>query len=86
MATIRSYRLVSLALLVAGVLSLFMGLFFLWVLAPVIVICVFYLAFVTIEERRKLKNGAVTRRALRRSRLDGEAVARERDVHRQAGA
>lgn len=84
MATIRSYRLFSLALLVIGVLALFLGFFFLWALAPVVVIGIFYLVFVAAEERRQLKNGAVSRRAQRRRRLSDEAVARERDLDRHA--
>ena len=84
MATIRSYRLVSLAALICAVLALFLGFFFLWVLAPAVVIGVFYLVFVTIEERRALKNGAFSRRAQRRQRLSSEATARGRDLERPA--
>ena len=86
MATIRSYRLISLALLICGVLALFLGFFFLWVLAPVVVIGVFYLVFVGLEERRALKNGAVSRRAQRRARLDHESAARVRDMSRSERA
>jgi predicted DNA repair protein MutK len=85
-ATIRSYRLFSLALLLCGVLSLFLGFFFLWVIAPVVVIGAFYLVFVVIEEHRQLRNGAVSRRATRRLRLSEEAHARERDRERQVSA
>ena len=84
MATIHSYRLVSLSLLIFGVLTLFLGFFFLWVLAPAVVLGIFYLVFVTLEERRALKNGAVSRRAQRRQRLTSEAVARDRDLRRDA--
>lgn len=82
MATVRSYRLISLSALVVGVLMLFMGFFFLWVVAPAAVIGLFYLVFVFLEDRRALKNGAFTRRAQRRQRLTSESVARERDVER----
>lgn len=82
MAPIRSYRLISLTLLIIGVLMLFLGFFFLWVLAPVVVIGLFYLAFVAAEERRAAKNGVLTRRTQRRTRLTSEALARVRDVRR----
>ena len=82
MAPIRSYRLISLTLLIIGVLMLFLGFFFLWVLAPVVVIGLFYLAFVAAEERRAAKNGVLTRRTQRRTRLTSEALARVRDVDR----
>ena len=82
MAPIRSYRLISLTLLIIGVLMLFLGFFFLWVLAPVVVIGLFYLAFVAAEERRAAKNGVLTRRTQRRTRLTSEALARVRDVER----
>jgi hypothetical protein len=81
-APIRSYRLISLSLLIAGVLALFLGFFFLWVLAPVVVIGLFYLVFVSLEERRAAKNGALTRRTQRRLRLSSEALARMRDLRR----
>ena len=84
MATIRSYRLISLSLLIAGVLSLFLAFFFFWVIAPAIVIGVFYLVFVAYEERRALKNGAVSRRAQRRARLEHESVARAREREKLA--
>jgi predicted DNA repair protein MutK len=84
MATIRSYRLFSLALLIAGVLALFLGFFFVWVIAPVVGICAFYLAFVAVEERRARKNGAATRRGQRREMLDHESEARDRDLDRGA--
>lgn len=86
MAPIRTYRLISLSLLILGVLTLFLGFFFLWVLAPVVVIGLFYLVFVFLEERRAAKNGALTRRARRRKRLSAEALARDRDIERSAGA
>jgi uncharacterized membrane protein len=86
MAPIRTYRLISLSLLILGVLTLFLGFFFLWVLAPVVVIGLFYLVFVFLEERRARKNGALTRRTQRRKRLSAEALARERDLERSAGA
>lgn len=86
MATIRSYRLISLALLIGGVLSLFLGFFFLWVVAPAIVIGAFYLVFVFVEERRALKNGEGTRRTLRRKLLTDEAQARDRDLDRRMSA
>lgn len=86
MAPIRSYRLISLSLLIFGVLALFLGLFFLWVLAPVVVIGIFYLVFVALEERRAAKNGALTLRTQRRSRLSSEALARVRDLERSDGA
>ena len=79
MATIRSYRLFSLALLLAGVLTLFLGFFFIWVIGPVLVVGAFYIVFVILEERRQLRNGASTRRTLRRKRLSDEAHARELD-------
>jgi hypothetical protein len=79
-ATIRSYRLVSLALLVLAVLGMFLGFFFLWVVAPVIVIGLFYLVFVALEERRSRRNGVVTIRSERRELLSSEAAARGRDV------
>lgn len=82
MAPIRTYRLISLTLLILGVLALFLGFFFLWVLAPVVVIGLFYLAFVAAEERRAAKNGVLTRRTQRRKRLSSEALARVRDVER----
>lgn len=82
MAPIRSYRLISLTLLIIGVLMLFLGFFFLWVLAPVVVIGLFYLALVAAEERRAAKNGVLTRRTQRRTRLTSEALARVRDVER----
>ena len=79
MATIRSYRLFSLALLLAGVLTLFLAFFFIWVIGPVLVVGAFYIVFVILEERRQLKNGASTRRSMRRQRLSDEAHARELD-------
>lgn len=84
MATIHSYRLVSLTLLILGVLALFLGFFFLWVLAPAAVVALFYLVFVAVEERRAAKNGVGTRRTERRRRLSSEAVARDRDLGRDA--
>lgn len=86
MATIRSYRLISLTLLICGVLALFLGFFFVWVIAPVVVIGLFYLAFVAWEEKRALKNGAVGRRAQRRARLVEEAGARDRELERERSA
>jgi fatty acid desaturase len=86
MAPIRTYRLISLTLLILGVLTLFLGFFFLWVLAPVVVIGLFYLVFVFLEERRAAKNGVLTRRTQRRKRLSIEALARDRDIERGAGA
>lgn len=83
MATIRSYRLISLTFLISGVLTLFLGFFFLWVIAPAIVIGAFYLVFVFAEERRALKNGAGTRRTQRRQRLTDESQARDRDLDRR---
>jgi predicted DNA repair protein MutK len=85
-ASIRSYRLLSLSLLILGVLALFLGFFFLWILTPLIVIGLFYLVFVSLEERRARKNGELTRRAQRRRRLSAEAAARERDRGRRANA
>ncbi|MGI8421518.1 MAG: hypothetical protein ACR2MU_04545 [Gaiellaceae bacterium] len=84
MATIRSYRLISLGLLIFAVLALFLGFFFLWVIAPAVVIGLFYLVFVFLEERRAARNGALTRRTQRRQRLSSESRARERDVERSA--
>lgn len=86
MATIRSYRLISLSLLIAGILTLFLAFFFVWVIAPAIVIGLFYLVFVAVEERRALKNGAVSRRAQRRERLDKESVARAREREKVASS
>jgi predicted DNA repair protein MutK len=86
MASVRSYRLISLSLLILGVLALFLSFFVLWVLTPVIVIGLFYLVFVFIEERRAKKNGELTKRAQRRSQLAAEAAARERDRERRVRA
>ena len=69
MASIRSYRLFSLSLLILGVLALFLGFFFIWILTPVIVVGLFYIVFVVLEERRARGNGEVTKRALRRRQL-----------------
>jgi heme exporter protein D len=82
MATIRSYRLLSLALLIAAVLAIFLGAFFVWVLAPIALLCVFYLVFVWIEERRALKNGKQTSRSRRRAQLAHEADLRRTELDR----
>jgi fatty acid desaturase len=86
MASIRSYRLFSLSLLILAVLALFLAFFFIWILTPVIVVGLFYIVFVFLEERRARRNGELTKRALRRRQLSAEAVARERDLERRANA
>jgi predicted DNA repair protein MutK len=83
MPTIRQYRLVSLTILVVAVLALFLGFFFLWVIAPVVAIGAFYLVYVWIEEQRARRNGGRTRRSVRRARLREEAQARDRDLARE---
>ncbi|HZS31072.1 MAG TPA: hypothetical protein VFA37_07435 [Gaiellaceae bacterium] len=86
MATIRSYRLLSLALLICLVLAIFLGAFFVWVLAPIALLCVFYLVFVWVEERRALKNGKQTNRSRRRAQLSREADLRRRELEEPGSA
>lgn len=82
MARVVNYRLVSLLFVVTGTTLLFLGLFFVWVLAPVVAILVFYLVFFFNEERGVVGRERRQGRRVRRQRLVGEAKARRADLLR----
>jgi hypothetical protein len=71
-----TYRLLSLSSLIVLVLATFLAFFFVWVLAPIAVNCVFYLAFFINEERSNLGRERRRQRRERRYRLRREAHAR----------
>jgi hypothetical protein len=77
-----NYRLLSLLGVVFGTTALFLGLFFVWFVAPVAAIAVFYLAFFVNEERGGVGKSRRQSRRLRRQRLSGEAQARRADLSR----
>ena len=51
MTRVTNYRLLSLLGIVLGTIALFLGFFFVWVIAPVVAIAAFYLVFFFNEER-----------------------------------
>jgi hypothetical protein len=77
------YRPLTLTLVVAGSIALFLGFFFVWVIAPVIAIAVFYLVFFFNEERGAVGRARRQGRRVRRQRLVGEARARRADLTRR---
>jgi fatty acid desaturase len=79
-ARVAHYRLVSLVLVVVGATLLFLGFFFVWVIAPVVAVAVFYLVFFFNEERGGVGRGRWQRRRLRRQLLVHEAKARRADL------
>jgi hypothetical protein len=72
MTLARRYRLLALSLLVVGVLLFFLSFFFVFVLAPIIPLALFYLGFLYHRE-------TVQRRSRRAERqlLASEAVSRQ---------
>jgi hypothetical protein len=81
---LRNYRLISLALLVLAVVGGFLGFFFLWVLAPVALICLCYLLVVAGENREGLTAAIFRDRLrLRHDRLAEEAAARREQLRRR---
>lgn len=82
MARVANYRLVSLLVVVVGTTLLFLGLFFVWVIAPVVAIAAFYLVFFFNEERGGVGRERRQGRRVRRQRLGGEAKARRADLGR----
>jgi predicted DNA repair protein MutK len=77
------YRLVALTGVVLLALALFVGFFFLWVLAPVIAIGGFYLVLFANEELGAVGRERRRERRVRRERLSAEATARRRDRERE---
>ena len=82
MTRIVNYRLVSLLFIVVGTTLLFLGVFFVWVVAPVVGIAAFYLVFFFNEERGGVGRSRRQSRRVRRQRLSGEAKARRADLMR----
>lgn len=81
MGIARRYRLLALSLVVAGVLAGFLGFFFVFVLAPVVPLALFYLAYLFARERRL----RTERRAQLRV-LEHEAAARRARIEREGDA
>ncbi len=84
MGIVRRYRLVSLSLLVVSMLALFLGFFFVFVLAPVVVIGLFYVVYLAAEERLSYLSSFRDAIRLRRLTLAREAEARRTLVARRA--
>jgi hypothetical protein len=82
MRVLREYRLVSLSLLVVGVMTVFLAFFFVFVLAPILVILAFYPIHMLIQSRRELPGSRGERGRLRRERLAVEAKARRESIER----
>lgn len=80
MTRVANYRLVSLLFVVVGTTLLFLGVFFVWVIAPVVGIAVFYLVFFFNEERGGVGRARWQSRRVRRQRLLREAKARRADL------
>jgi phosphate/sulfate permease len=70
------------AAIVVGGLALFVGLFFAWVIAPLLGVLLFYVVFVLVEERPSLERSVRRRFAQRQERLRGEARARRAALRR----
>ena len=79
MHVLRRYRLASLAALLVGVGSLFLAFFFVFVLAPIAVLGIFYIVFLVLEERRR----RAERRDPRIELLAREDEARRSDAPRR---
>lgn len=76
MTIVRAYRLPSLVLLVTGVIALQIGFFFIWVLAPLVVIGGFYIVYLALRDTTLNGLGRA-----RRGMLREEAGARRRELH-----
>ncbi|HEY8705095.1 MAG TPA: hypothetical protein VIL98_10090 [Gaiellaceae bacterium] len=76
MSIVRRYRLAALSVLVLLVLTVFLGFFFLFVLAPVVVIGLFYIVYLVAEERLHLSSALREGMIGRRSQLARESEAR----------
>jgi len=80
--SVKHYRLLTLTFVVAGSLLLFLGFFFVWMIAPVVGIAVFYLIFFFNEERGGVGKSRRQARRVRRQVLAHEASARRADLTR----
>ena len=86
MVRIQTYRLLTLLTVVLAAIGIFLAFFFVWVIAPVTVICVFYLVFFANEERGAIGRDRRQVRQERRKRLTREAGERRRELARRRRA
>lgn len=86
MAAVQRYRIVALAAVVAASLGIFLGFFFLFVLAPIAVIALFYIVYFLAEERLALSRTLRHETRERRERLARESAARRRVLRRRRDA
>lgn len=76
MGIVRRYRLLALSLLVAISLAGFLSFFFVFLLAPVVPLGLFYLSYLVVRERRNRSS-----RRAERMLLAHESAARQRRLH-----
>ena len=81
MGIIRRYRLPSLFLLVALVIAAFLSFFFVFLLAPIVPLGLFYLAYLFTRERRARREDLAQQQL-----LEHEAEARRAELGRDGGS
>ena len=76
MTLVRRYRLVALTLMILLALATFLSFFFVFVLAPIAIIGLFYIVYVIAEERLALSSALREGMSGRRAQLARETEAR----------